>query len=185
MSKRVSTRGAVVRGASLVVAALTAASCAPPGAPAGAQGTADGGASEFVAFAPDFGGYRSWSSLDVFDDSGAGEPAHVSAQLVEYINQPRPPAGTPFAVGTIIVKEAVVGDPDTRQAFAMAKRGGDYNPGLPAWEWFEVQNIDNAGDVDIIWRGIAPPAGQTYSGNVNGDCDTCHERAPHDGVYAQ
>ncbi|HEY4012951.1 MAG TPA: hypothetical protein VGM06_06420 [Polyangiaceae bacterium] len=147
---------------------------------------ANDGAASFIAYAADFDGYRSWSQTTVFDDGGAGGSVHPGAELVEYINRPSPTDGGVFSEGTVIVKEGIDGDPATRQAFAMAKRGGTYNAGgALGWEWFEVQNIDAAGDVQIIWRGTVPPQGETYSGNVNGDCNTCHRQAPHDAVFDQ
>jgi hypothetical protein len=169
------------RALPLLVAALAA--CGPTsGAPP--AGASDGGDGQFVAFAADFAGYRTWAHITVVDDGG--DPTHAAAVLTEYINESVPAAGVPFPVGTIIVKEPTTGDPDTRQAFAMVKRGGTYNAGGAAgWEWFELQNVDDAGDVGILWRGTAPPLGEKYAGNISGDCNTCHQTAPHDAVFAQ
>jgi hypothetical protein len=172
----------------LGIAAALLASCSQ--ASTSNTGAADSGvgptAGEFIAYTADFDGYRAWSHITVVDDGGAGGSVHVQTPLIEYINRPPPAPTAAFPVGTILVKEAATGDPGTRQAFAMAKRGGDYNAaGAAGWEWFELQNIDSSGTVEILWRGTAPPAGEVYAGNVNGDCNTCHEKAPHDGVFAQ
>jgi hypothetical protein len=141
---------------------------------------------EFVAYTSDFDGYRGWSHFTVFDDGGAGGAVHVATTFVEYRNNPDAAADPAFPLGTIIVKEAPTGDPDTRQAFAMVKRGGGFNAsGAIGWDWFELQNVDDAGDVQIVWRGVEPPMGEIYSGNVSGDCNDCHQHAPHDDVFAQ
>jgi hypothetical protein len=182
-----------VRAAHRCAIAVAVAACIGAGCGSGdgshgssSAATSADAAGEFYAFAADFAHYRTWSSLVVVDDAGTGDPAHLDTVLVEYINQPAPPVGEPFPQGTILVKEGTSGDPNTRQAFAMVKRGGAYNAdGAAGWEWFEVQNDDDAGDVAIVWRGTAPPSGQTYSGNVNGDCNGCHVKAPHDAVFAQ
>jgi hypothetical protein len=184
-ARRTGMAAAAGAGCALATVALVVAcgsSASAPTEPVAAPSTSG----YYVAFASNFTGYRSWSSIVVYDDAGRGDPAHVDTPLIEYINQPAPTPPAPFPVGTIIVKEAQVGDPGTRQAFAMAKRGGDYNEGgAPGWEWFEIENVDDGGAVEILWRGVAPAAGELYAGSVNGDCNTCHVNAPHDGVYAE
>lgn len=118
-------------------------------AASGAAATSTASDGEFIAFAGDFAGYRVWPHIEVVDDAGAGDPAHTDTQLVEYSHLVAPSSSAPFAPGTLIVKEGTTGDPDTRQAFAMAKRGGDYNAGgAVGWEWFELQNVDDAGAVE-------------------------------------
>jgi hypothetical protein len=170
-----------------LAAAMALAACGQAQAnDVGDDAAAAPGSGEFVAYTADFDGYRGWSHITVFDDGGAGSPVHAPTTLVEYINRSSPGPHADFPVGTILVKESASGDPDTRQAFAMTRRGGTFNPsGAAGWEWFELQNTGDAGTLTILWRGVAPPAGEVYAGNVNGDCNTCHEKAPHDGVFAQ
>jgi hypothetical protein len=172
----------------VAVAAPLLAACGQ--ARTGVADTGDAGAGQgtgqFIAYTADFDGYRAWSHITVVDDGGTGSAVHMATTLIEYINRPPPAPTAVFPEGTILVKEAATGDPSTRQAFAMAKRGGDFNAaGAAGWEWFELQSLDSAGTVEIVWRGTAPAAGQVYAGNVNGDCNACHEKAPHDGVFAQ
>jgi hypothetical protein len=158
--------------------------CSPSSsAPAPASAPVEQG---FVAFAADFHAYRTWTRTTVVDDGGNGGAIHTDTVLAEYINDASAAGFAVFPVGTLIVKEGTTGDPATRQAFAMSKRGDAYNEaGVPGWEWLELQNLDDAGDVQIVWRGTAPPQSQVYAGNVNGDCNTCHAKAPHDGVFAE
>jgi hypothetical protein len=146
-----------------------------------------GGAGGFVAYPPNFAGYHAWPHIDVTDDAGGGGVAHLDTALVEYMKAPPPPKGTPFPVGTLIVKQGNVDGLSAGQAFAMAKRGDGYNSaGASGWEWFELQTDSDASDeVEILWRGVAPPTGQMYAGKVNGDCNHCHMAAPHDGVFAE
>jgi hypothetical protein len=174
-----------------ILVTVVLASCGAPSPVStlgdGVPASAFGAAGEFVAYAPSFAGYHAWSHIDVTNDAGAGGAAHLDTALVEYINRAAPPENVPFPVGTLIVKQGRVDGLSTGQAFAMAKRGGDYNSaGASGWEWFELQSVSDAGDeVEILWRGVAPPTGQMYSGKVNGDCNHCHATAPHDGVFAE
>ncbi len=154
----------------------------------------------FVAFAPDFTGFRLWPSAlavpspalppppgdgvargDAGSDAGAAADAAVDSgihtgTLTVYWKQAPPSGSTSFPEGTLIVKETDGGDVTTRQVFAMAKRGGDFNPsGAVDWEWFELQNIDDT-YVRIIWRGDGPPANEVYGGNP-ATCNVCHDIA--------
>ena len=171
---------------SAVALGLSLGACTPA-ATSGDAGAGTGtGAGEFVAFASDFDGYRTWAHASVVTDGGSGGAVHTDTVLVESINRGPVARDSDFPQGTILVKEGTTGEPNTRQAFAMVKRGGDYNAGGAAgWEWFELQNTGDGGEntVEILWRGIAPPQGEVYAGKVNGDCNTCHVNAPHDGVY--
>jgi hypothetical protein len=170
----------------LASACVLACGCGSAAAPSSGAPRDGGGLPEFIAFASSFEDYRAWSHFTVFDDGGAGGAVHVATTLIEYRNDPDASSDPGFPLGTIIVKEAPTGDPDTRQAFAMVKRGGGFNAsGAAGWEWFELQNVDDAGHVQIEWRGVEPPMGEVYSGNVSGECNDCHEHAPHDDVFAQ
>lgn len=142
--------------------------CAPA-----SSGDADG--ETFIAFATHFKGFRSWESFPV--TTGGGDPVHTSGARTEYL-QARPAAGADaFPVRTIIVKETDAEPLVDRTVFAMVKRGGDYNAsGATGWEWFELKNIDEE-SVDIVWRGVGPPAGEKYGGDPNAGCNSCHEGA--------
>jgi hypothetical protein len=68
----------------------------------------------------------------------------------------------------------------------MVKTGGCINAdGAQNWLWYELQNLgadDDAG-VRILWKGVAPPAGEPYLGSV--DCNGCHVvAAPNDYVWS-
>lgn len=138
----------------------------------------------FLAFADDFRGYHDWTHYDVTDDADL-VGIHDGSTVLEYINHLPPSGSTQFPVGTIIVKEAT-GGTQAHELFAMVKRGGGYNAGAPGWEWFEVQNLDNGCDgVRIVWRGVGPPAGETYGGDPNAGCNTCHTDCGNDAVCAK
>jgi hypothetical protein len=77
-------------------------------------------------------------------------------------------------VGTIIVKEIINDDPTQNDMVARVKRGGTYNArGASGWEWFELRSTSD-GVAGILWRGVGPPAGESYLGNVDGGCNACH-----------
>jgi hypothetical protein len=156
-----------------------ACACACSGGGSSANPT---GSKVFLAFAENFRGYHSWPSFDV----SATAPAagiHDGSLVMEYID-PTPPSGsTEFPLGTLVVKEAT-GGTGGDQIFAQVKRGGGFNPGLPNWEWFELQNVADGRDgVIVVWRG-GPPAGEKYGGNPN-ICNSCHAACGNnDGVCA-
>ena len=140
----------------------------------------------FVAFASNFAGFHGWQSFDVTKEAAPGT-VHPDATLIEYLNRPPPKGGREFPVGTIIVKEPTTGTPNTEPFFAMVKRGGGYNAqGASGWEWFELQNLtDGSGGVQIVWRGLGPPAGEVYGGDPNAGCNTCHRDCGNDAVCAK
>jgi hypothetical protein len=154
----------------------------------GGDGAPDDGATPtvFVAFASSFRGFRQWESFDVTKDALPGT-IHPDAHLIEYLNALPPSGSTTFPVGTIIVKEpSTDGAPSTAPFFAMVKHGGGYNPGLPDWEWLELQSVaGSATDVQILWRGAGPPLGEVYGGDPNAGCNTCHRECGNDGVCAK
>jgi len=129
--------------------------------------------STFLAFDSNFGGFRRWPSFPVPGTSEV-DSVHVMGPRVEYVNYTPPHGSTAFPVGTIIVKETAVGALPDRTVFAMVKRGGDTNTsGAKDWEWFDLKNVDDT-CVTIIWRGVGPPAGETYGGDPNASCNSCH-----------
>jgi len=102
---------------------------------------------------------------------------------VVFLNHRPPHGATSFSVGTVIVKEIFptdAADANGAKTFAMAKRGGNYNSsGAAGWEWFELdppQSI-NPDMPSIVWRGVAPPAGENYGGSSGGTCNDCHSAA--------
>ena len=164
----------------LLMSALLGLACAsgPTSKDGGTQSDA------FIAFSADFAGFHDWQSFDVTKDAAPGT-IHPDAMLIEYLNKPPPSGSTEFPVGTIIVKEGTDGDPTTRQFFAMAKRGANWNvDGATGWEWFELRNAANGG-VGIVWRGVGPPAGEVYGGDPNAGCNTCHVQCGNDAVCAK
>jgi hypothetical protein len=141
----------------------------------GPDGEQDGGmTAPFIAVQGDFACYRTWNTFDggtgAFDGLGlAGE------QRTVYINKLPPHGSAAFPIGTIIVKDTA-----TAQTFAMAKRGGGFNPDVGDWEWFELTTADtnppSACAPLINWRGTAPPVGMVYGGQFV-SCNGCHVQA--------
>lgn len=125
----------------------------------------------FLAFDAQFAGYTSWTSYAYDADASTAGNVHFSGPRVEYI-EPLPPHGsTAFPVGTLIVKYISGINQDSHRVFAMAKRGCDFNAGgAKGWEFFELTDTSPP---TILWRGTAPPAGESYFGDPSG-CNTCH-----------
>ncbi|GMU60019.1 MAG: hypothetical protein AMXMBFR34_17820 [Myxococcaceae bacterium] len=123
-----------------------------------------------IALERDFADYRAWPSfvLEPVPNDGGLDPVHTADPRVVYINR-LPDAGVPeFPVGTLIVKESPF------NVFAMGKRGGEYNAsGATGWEWFELFRDGASGRVTIEWRGLGPPAGESY-GKAGQTCNACH-----------
>lgn len=147
------------------------------GAGCGSGGGAPGGSGDtYLAFASSFAGFRKWESFPVPEGSGDGT-VHTLGPRTEYLNQRPGDGDTEFPVGTIVVKETTSEALADRKVFAMVKRGGDYNSaGAEGWEWFELKNLDES-TVDIVWRGVGPPAGEMYGGDPNAGCNSCHGAA--------
>lgn len=122
-------------------------------------------ADEFVAFAPSFSPFRTWTSyMDTLADDGS-LPTGVGGPRTQYINMLPPSGSTEFPIGSIIVEVREDG-----KIFASVKRGGDFNAsGCVNWEFFELAEDP----VTITWRGTGPPLGDTYGGDPNG-CNNCH-----------
>ena len=137
-----------------------------------------------LAFAQDFAGYHGWPSFDTSEDADL-VGIHDGSVIKEYINRLPESGSAQFPVGTLIVKEAT-GGTIPHEIFAMGKRGGNYNPDTPGWEWFELENLESGGDkVKVIWRGFGPPLGENYGGDPNAGCNSCHTDCGNDGVCAK
>ncbi len=138
----------------------------------------------FLAFAKDFRGYHSWEAFDVTEDADL-IGIHDGSTVMEYINRLPPSGLSEFPIRTIIVKEAT-GGTIPHEIFAMVKRGGGFNRNLSGWEWFELENLNDAEDsVKIIWHGFGPPKGEMYGGDDQSGCNTCHNECGNDGVCAK
>jgi hypothetical protein len=150
-----------------------------PAAAAAAGDVGDGGLTEFVAYASSFDCYQSWANTaPATAENDAGDGLHGVGPLQVYWNASPAHGSTSFPVGTIIVKETQEADVTQRVVFAMVKRGGGFNapPGANGWEWFSLQNNTDQ-SVNILWRGIVAPPGQTYANQAIGDCNGCHTLA--------
>jgi hypothetical protein len=140
--------------------------------------------STYLAFAQSFRGYHDWPSYDVTEDADL-VGIHDGSVVTEYINRLPPSGSLEFPIGTLVVKEATGGTIE-HEIFAMAKRGGGFNTTATGWEWFELENLDCADDrVKLIWRGVGPPIGETYGGDPNGGCNSCHAECGNDAVCAK
>jgi hypothetical protein len=154
----------------LALAACTGGSSSPaPLAPDAAAGA------PFIAFATTFQGFRGWTSFHSDGPPAGSYPPDVLGPRTQYINQ-RPGHGQhTFPVGTVIVEARESG---TRPIFAAVKRGAGYNPrGALDWEWFELAE-QKSGVVEVVWRGLGPPAGQTYGATGASTCNECHANCP-------
>jgi len=149
-----------------LVAATLAAAIAAGGCGGGGS---NGDPLSMVAFARDFAAFRSWPSRTTESEVSLGG-SHIAGTRIVYINQMPPAGATAFPIGTLIVKNMQT---DGR-LFARSKRGGGYNvTGAVDWEWFELTEAAT-GEVGIKWRGFGPPSGETYAGDPQGGCNTCH-----------
>lgn len=155
---------------SSLLPALLLAAALPACGPSSGETTPEG--DTFLAFASSFKDFRKWEAFPV--PEGEADVVHTLGPRTEYLNH-RPAAGaTEFGVKTIVVKETTTEALADRKVFAMVKRGGGYNSaGAAGWEWFELKNIDES-NVDIVWRGVGPPAGEMYGGDPNAGCNSCH-----------
>ncbi|HEY4182582.1 MAG TPA: hypothetical protein VGM90_37375 [Kofleriaceae bacterium] len=131
----------------------------------------------FLAFSSSFADFRSWNFFHSDGPPAGTQPDPVLGPRSQYINTIPPTGSTEFPVGTIIVE---VRENGTNQILAGVKRGGDYNAtGAINWEWFELTE----NPVTIAWRGVGPPAGETYGGDPNGGCNSCHAACGADNDY--
>jgi len=153
-----------------VIASLVACTSADGAMP-------DAGPEIFIAIRSDFAPYASWPSFYVGDVPPTDAPDLAGPRTV-YVNRMPPAGAKSFPIGTIIVK---VIEPEasaqTWQMFAMVKRGGDFDPGAPGWEWFGL-SIDAQNNVAIDWRGDGPPPDGSYGGLATSiGCVFCHSAA--------
>jgi hypothetical protein len=127
----------------------------------------------FIPLQKDFTGYRQWQAFDL--GVQAADSVHPEGRRIVYLNHLPPSGSSEFPSGTILVKTVEPSDGTAASIFAMAKRGGSYNSqGAVGWEWFELQDGSD-GAALIVWRGITPPTGEGYGGDVvGGACNTCH-----------
>lgn len=163
----------------LVFALLLAACGTPPSA------TPDAGVirSTYIALAQDFDGYETWERFDLGHQLAGS--VHNAGHRAVYLNQRPPKGSTSFPVGTLLVKVITL-DTDAGvvdQVFAMAKRGGTFNPSADGWEWFQ---LDPEADPRImIWRGDQPPSKAGYVGGPAGACNECHVHGGNDHVLSE
>lgn len=161
-------------GGRLDVRAPAVALCLAAAACGGAVAPSSGERFPFIAFGADFAGFRGWPSQSM-ESAVAQGSTHVSGVRTVYVSALPEPGATAFPVGTIIVKETQ----SDGKLFARVKRGGGYNAtGAVDWEWFEIQEV-SGGAIVVIWHGVGPPAGETYGGDPNAGCNTCHRAAPY------
>lgn len=125
----------------------------------------------FIAMSDAFRDFRTWPRVAISATEDVPDP---SLPYFAYTNQPAPPAGSTYPVGTLIVHTIeLTDDPATWEVFAMARRGGGYNPdGAHGWEFFRLGF--SRGEVPvIISRGFAPTDSGSYSAKGS-NCNTCH-----------
>jgi hypothetical protein len=141
----------------------------------GQAGTSDT-AAHFIPLQKDFTGFRQWHAYDL--GVQPADSVHPAGRRTVYLNHLPPTGSTQFPAGTMLAKTVDKEDGTLGNIFAMAKRGGSYNSqGAVGWEWFELQDNSDSSDGSelIVWRGITPPTGEGYGGDVvGGACNTCH-----------
>jgi hypothetical protein len=130
----------------------------------------------FIAFSSSFADFRTWNFFHSDGPAPGTQPPEVIGPRSQYLNEIPPSGSTEFSVGTIVVEAREFG---LNTIFAGVKRGGEFNAGRN-WEWFELQE----NPVVILWRGVGPPNGETYGGDPNGGCNSCHEACNNDYVCA-
>lgn len=106
----------------------------------------------FVAVDSDFASFPTWKRVPLGSDPLAGHPP---GPRFGYLNRATPSGATAYPVGTVIVKtiEPPGSDPSSWEIFAMAKRGGNFNPeGARDWEFFRLRIA--GGQPHIVSRGL-------------------------------
>ena len=101
-------------------------------------GCADKG-NVFIALDSDFASFRSWPMVSLGSEP---LPGHPPGPRYGYLSHAAPKGATAYPVGTMIVKTIEPLDmPATSwEVFAMAKRGGGFNPeGAKDWEFFRIK----------------------------------------------
>jgi hypothetical protein len=126
----------------------------------------------FIALDRDFASFRNWETVDFGDENIEGHPA---GHAYGYLNH-RTTAST-YPVGTLIVKAFQ----PSWDLFAMAKRGGNFNPkGAVNWEFFRLKLLNDT--PVIVSRGIFAydpdgdgGVGYGATGTVlDSLCNSCH-----------
>lgn len=92
---------------------------------------------EFAATDASFANYDTWTVVAELDKASSPEGlAHTDKPRTIWINDPSADRSenNQYPQGTIIVKKIEGGT-----VYAMAKRGGSFNPEHQGWEWFTLQ----------------------------------------------
>lgn len=145
------------------------------GSTGGTGGT--GGTTEFIASAQDVAKYSTWSPVDysIGGTNSALGSAHMgtdqsfSRRIFRSVSAV--PSASGYPVGSLIVKETFTWQngvktfPASGGVFAMAKRGGTFNPQGGGWEWLALSNDGT----QIMARGGADM--------MSGMCNACHTSA--------
>ena len=165
-------------GPVLALLAALAGGCVAgnPGASAGLDAGADAADAApdfFIAFASTFQTFRTWPSFPSPGPTDDGTfPPDVLGPRTQYVNRVPPHGATEFPIGTVIVEARESG---AKKIFAAVKRGRDFNrTGARNWEWFEL--AESPDRVLIVWRGVGPPTNDSYGGDPNGGCNSCHAK---------
>jgi len=148
----------------------------------------------FIALQRDFDDFRSWEQVRLGDGVSAevaGENDNVTGPRVGFRRQR--PTKTGYPVGSILVKTIEPSDDATQWlVFAMAKRGGGFNPaGAIGWEFFTIF-MTSGGQPVVRSRGENPSdATPGAHGYPAGDgtmptCNRCHgtNAAATDGILS-
>jgi hypothetical protein len=142
----------------------------------GPEPTNNGVPGTFVASVASFQNFHSWPSVPAVGPPGVSDGIDPTQARTAYLNERPSHGSSSFPTGTIVVKEFEGVALTSRRVFAMVKRGNDYNSaGASGWEWFELMNLDDT-NVQIVWRGVAPPAGESYAPG-SPTCNDCHGNA--------
>lgn len=159
-----------------------------------ACGGGKGEPATFIALDRDFLGYSSWLTMTL-PHQPLADLTEPMGPRVAFLNKRPPKGASEYPVGTIIVKEIQdQPDADTWPRFAIAKRGGGFNPdGAAGWEFFLLR-LDTQGNLYITSRGLAPSdtgfdgGGDQYTpAGAAGGCNICHgqsEFAAHDHIIS-
>jgi hypothetical protein len=131
----------------------------------------------FLAFSSTFASFRTWPSFHSDGPAPGTQPPDVLGPRTQYIRELPPSGSAEFPVGSVIVEARESG---TMHILGAVKRGGTYNAGGAVnWEWFELTE----NPVTIAWRGVGPPDGETYGGDPDGGCNSCHAACGADNDY--
>lgn len=134
----------------------------------------------FIALQSHFADFTTWPKTKLGEGALMGHPM---GPRYGYLKQPAPAGATRYPVGALIVKTIENGaSMQEWDVFAMAKRGGGYNPGgAKDWEFFTLK-MNGAGVPIIFSRGTNPVDADVDGGNGNYldpgmtgvTCNRCH-----------